>query len=300
VGDAERELRLAGALWSFWSARGHLGEGRRRLEGALERAPGAPLHLRANAAAAAGALANRQGDSEHAGGRFEQAFEAFQTLGDDVGTARMLGELGNLAVARGEYQAALERYEQARSLFGRLGVTSRVAKVTANMGAVANIQRDFERGRALLREALALQRAEGDRDGAAISLHNLGRAELQLGRLDEAARLLAEALREALDLGYREIIAYCLEGLGELALARDDVGRAALLVGAGNALFGELGIALAADDAETYERALATLRVRLGGARLEAELAAGAALPLDDAVALAVDAAGGRPPPARR
>jgi tetratricopeptide (TPR) repeat protein len=201
----------------------------------------------------------------------------------------MLGGLGNLAVSLGEHELALERYERARADFRRLGLDARVAKVTANMGAVANIQRDYRRGCRLLREALALQRAQGERNGAAISLHNLARAELHLGHREEGARLLAEALREGTDLGYREIIAYCLEGLGELALAQGDCERSAVLVGAGGALFAELGVALASDDAETYEAALAALRRRLGADGLEARLAEGAVLPLPDAVALALE-----------
>jgi predicted ATPase/DNA-binding SARP family transcriptional activator len=288
AGESEQELRLGAALWSFWNGRGHWREGRRRLEAALARGEDAAPGTRARAAAAAGALAYRQGDLATAEARYEEAHVGFLDVGDRLGEGRMLGEFGNLAVARGEYELALGRYEEARALFRELGLDSRVGKVTANMGAVANIRRDFARGSELLREALELQRAAADHDGAAISLHNLARAELQLGRRREAARLLAEGLEAARELGYRELIAYSLEGIAEVGAAGSDPEPAARLAGAGSALLDELGVALGPDDAASHEAALAALRRSLGQEGLDAALERGAALPVDEAVELAL------------
>jgi predicted ATPase len=44
--DSDAELRLATALWEFWVARGHLIEGGRLLDGALERSPAQPVRAR--------------------------------------------------------------------------------------------------------------------------------------------------------------------------------------------------------------------------------------------------------------
>jgi tetratricopeptide (TPR) repeat protein len=194
-------------------------------------------------------------------------------------------------VATGDYANALHRYEETATLLRRLGDDRRVAQVIANMGSVASIQRDFERARTLFEEALELQQASGNRESGAISLHNLGRIELALDRLDEAGAWFEKALQDARELGYREIIAYCLEAFGELALARRDLQSAARLMGAAGALFDELGLALAPEEAETYGRALALLREQLGADDLDAERAAGAAEPIEDAMALALGVA---------
>ncbi|CAA9576383.1 MAG: Transcriptional regulator, AfsR family, partial [uncultured Thermomicrobiales bacterium] len=60
--EPESCLRLAGALWRFWYARGHLAEGLRRLEAAVARADGRPADACARALLGAGVLADLQGD----------------------------------------------------------------------------------------------------------------------------------------------------------------------------------------------------------------------------------------------
>jgi hypothetical protein len=70
VGEADVEVRLAGALYWFWLRSGHVSEGRRWLEAALER-PGAsiPTWARAKALCGAGFLAFSRVDQPVAGGR---------------------------------------------------------------------------------------------------------------------------------------------------------------------------------------------------------------------------------------
>jgi predicted ATPase len=62
----ELGLRLAGALWLFWEAHGHYGEGGRWLEEALEKVGQASAAARAKALEGLGWAAYRQGDTDRA------------------------------------------------------------------------------------------------------------------------------------------------------------------------------------------------------------------------------------------
>ena len=65
-GEAELALRLAGALWPFWEAHGHHGEGRRWLEEALGKEGHTTAVVRARALNAVGRIAVAQNDTYRA------------------------------------------------------------------------------------------------------------------------------------------------------------------------------------------------------------------------------------------
>jgi predicted ATPase/DNA-binding SARP family transcriptional activator len=290
--DVERELRLATALRAFWWVRGHLGEGRRWLESALSRATAVSPSIRADALSTLAVLAYRQGDVGVAEEAWEQSLVLYRELDDTTGIARSIGELGSVAVAGQEYDKAALLYEESAALFRADGDKLRLATVLANLGAIANMQHDYERGRRLTEEALGLNREIGAKDNVALNLHNLARAALVEGNDADAAELLRESLELSSDLGYRELIAYCLAGFAELATSREDFERGAVLVGAADALFDELGVALAPDEAESYDATVRSLAERLGERALASRRAEGAALQLDAAVTFALERSG--------
>lgn len=286
-GDAGAGLRLATALRNFWLVRGHLGEGRRWLDELLRDAEVAP-QIRANALTTLAVLAYRQGDLEPAKEAWEEALGLYREAGDTTGVARSIGELGSVAASEQDYERAVALYEESAELFRGTGDTMRLAAVLGNLGAIANIQGDYARGRPLVEEALELNRGLGAKDDMALNLHNLGRVALLEDRVTDGATLLHESLELAVELGYRELIAYGLAGLADVAALGTDPERAARLIGAADALFEELGVALSADDAESYERTVERVRAQLSpetfdecrqeGSMLDAERAAELAL----------------------
>ena len=80
--ELEVGLRLAGALYLFWNARGHLAEARAWLEIALPRSDGVPAEIRAVALNAAGVMAGMQHDHDRAIDYFSQSLDLWNTLGN--------------------------------------------------------------------------------------------------------------------------------------------------------------------------------------------------------------------------
>ena len=117
----ELELRLAGAMFTFWTLRGYLTEGRRWLDDAIARDDVQPPALRAKALAASGGMAYRQADYTRSEEVWTEALGLFREVGDATGTARIIGELGNVAVAEGELDRALELYDECALLLRESG-----------------------------------------------------------------------------------------------------------------------------------------------------------------------------------
>src|SRR5437016_5345144 len=100
-GQTERVLWLAGALAEFWATKGHLFEGRRRLESALS-ADSRPTAARGSALIGAADLANGNGDPATGRLRAEEGLALHRTLGDTRGSARCLLLVGIAANLEGD------------------------------------------------------------------------------------------------------------------------------------------------------------------------------------------------------
>jgi predicted ATPase/DNA-binding SARP family transcriptional activator len=284
AGQTELELRLASALQVFWRLRGHLHEGRRRLEAALERGDDATPAVRAKALHAVGILVARQGGHVRARKLFEDALALFGEAGDALRASRTLAELGALAILAADYERATGLYEEAIPAFRGTGDRRALTVALGNLASVANLRADYDQARTLGEEALSLARDHGAKDSVALLLHNLARTALAQQRPDDAGRLFVESLALGEELGYRENFAYCVEGCGELAAARGEPQTAARLLGAAIGMFEGLGVPLEQGERESYERTVERLTAQLGEAAFAMLETAGRELPLEQAV----------------
>jgi hypothetical protein len=157
--------------------------------------------------------------------------------------------LGWAAYRRGEYGPAAARQEQALARIRQTGYRWGIARVLAGLGCVVQARGEYERAATYLREALQ-------------SSHALG-----------ARGLLAEALG----------------GMAWVAVAEGQAARAARLGGAAEALREVLGAALYPLLSPGHDQAVAAMRGALGVEAFAAAWAEGRALPLDEAVALALE-----------
>jgi predicted ATPase/DNA-binding SARP family transcriptional activator len=286
---AELELRLCVALWRFWQTHGHLDEGRRALEQALEATPDADPLLRARALNGAGVLAGEQGDFEAAAGFFEPSLELARMLGDHVRIAGALANLGNLALFSGNFASARLLYEESieEATLGGASATERIAR--ENLGLVALDEGDLERAIALLEESAALAERDRDERTRASSTRALAAALLESGDLERARGLLGESLTLAHRLGEVNGIAYCFDTIAGLAVAEGDPEEAALFFGAADLARSSIGALRPPDQQPLYERWLARTLSQLDAAVYAARYEDGRLLELDQAYERALE-----------
>lgn len=234
--EAESALRIAAALFVFWSVRGLLTEGRRCVERALAAGPAVSEPVRAKALATLGWLAYLQGDRAAAQASLADSRCRYARLGDVRGEAWALAVLAQVGP-----DAALGR--ESLALFRRCDDSWGTAFVLHGLGRRAIEGGEFADAERMLDEALVLFQELGDRRGLAIVL--LGLATVVRGRGDgeRAARLLDESLDVLLELGDREGMARVLHLLGSTALERGERARASRLLGAADGLRAAVGVA---------------------------------------------------------
>ncbi len=225
-GDTEMGLRLAAALWRFWSLRGYLSEGREWLDTLLDldstnhRATAA---VRARALYGCGVLCYMQDDLTRAAARHGESLALCRELADGHGIALALNGLGNVAMDQGAYDRAAELHGESLALRRELGDRWSIAMSLNNLGLVARYQGDYARAAALHEESLALRRELRDKQSIATSLGNLGTLALEQGDNERAASYFAESLALREELDDRQGIAWSLGNLGTVALARRDL-----------------------------------------------------------------------------
>ncbi|MBV9328966.1 MAG: tetratricopeptide repeat protein [Chloroflexi bacterium] len=221
-GDPALALRLAGALWRFWSTRGYVGEGLRWLETALG-APGAELMPGvARALNGAANLAREQGDYSRAESLHQRSLSIARAHSDARGTAEALNNLGLIALYLGQHEAAQRYCEQGLDLFRQVDDSGGIAAALNNLGNVARERGASDAAARLHRESLTLRRALGDKRGIALSLNNLANVVLNQGDYWRAAGLHQESLALRRELGDRAGVATSLNNLGNVARVQGD------------------------------------------------------------------------------
>jgi class 3 adenylate cyclase/predicted ATPase len=148
-------------------------------------------------------------------------------IGDGLGQAVVVGNLGALAYFRGRWNEAVESYERARELYSRIGDPVRAASMGMNVAEVLVDQGRADEADPVLLDVGRVFRASGDAHTYGLCLGFRGRAALRQGRLDDAFALWAEAktalieagaLGDAIDVAVREAEARLFLGEPERVL----------------------------------------------------------------------------------
>ncbi|GAA2051106.1 hypothetical protein GCM10009839_67430 [Catenulispora yoronensis] len=210
--DGEQAIRLSGALWRFWYARGHIRSGRAWLRRAL-----AVLDARD-----AGQLADPKEQPEAAS------------------LARALNGLASLESCLEETAAVPDLYRRAITLWERIGDTAGSSASRTNLGMYEQFYGSPAAARELYHRAAEDARTGGHDRGLGAALVNLGQLLTRAGEDAAAESALDEALEAFRRFGDVRAQADTLGCLAELALERSRPRQARKHAASARRLFGSL------------------------------------------------------------
>jgi predicted ATPase/class 3 adenylate cyclase len=246
-----------------------------------------------------GLVAWGQGDHAVARALLQESLAIYRQLGHKRGTAFALTGLGRVAADQGDYPTARARSKEGLALFQALGNQWGIAEALTSLGDVLRQQGDLGQAAALYEETLAVARARGLQAHVAWAQHGLGHVALRAQHPRQARTCFAESLARFCAQESKRGIAYCVAGLAGVAAAEGQLARAARLFGAAQGLLEAMGVVvpLAERAASGHDCNMAAVRAALGEASFAAAWAAGQALPLERAIAEALEAVADSPFP---
>ncbi|MCL4544866.1 MAG: tetratricopeptide repeat protein [Chloroflexi bacterium] len=149
-----------------------------------------------------------------------ESLQIYQQVGDRLGEAKRLGQLGVLKAYAGELDRAETLLRDSVVRSQEAGDAVGVAHATAGLGLIATCLGDWDVAQARYEEALKLYRERRNRRGEGYTLCALAQIALHRRQLNSAGRLLLESLEIARDLNLRDLEAWTLLNLGRLARER--------------------------------------------------------------------------------
>jgi tetratricopeptide (TPR) repeat protein len=157
---------------------------------------------------------------------FERALTLCRDLGDPVGEAMALNNIGATYERESNYERAIEYYETSLMIRSELGVQDEIADSLNNVAGVLFWQGRLDDALAAWQRVLDIYDSTGSRAGQAQTWLNIGATYERLG--DDEAALQAYQRSRAIyaNLGNRQGESQTLNNLGIIYLNRGDAARA--------------------------------------------------------------------------
>jgi tetratricopeptide (TPR) repeat protein/transcriptional regulator with XRE-family HTH domain len=181
----------------------------------------------AGAVSELGLVRRLTGDYPAAAQTLEQALGIYRDLGDRLGQAGALGDLGLVRRTTGDYPAAAQAHEQALGIYRDLGHRLGQANALSYLSDVRVATGEYPAAAQALEQALGIYRDLGDRLGQANALFVLGVVRRVTGEYPAAAQALEQALEIYRDIGHRLGQANALNYLAVVRRATGDYPAAA-------------------------------------------------------------------------
>jgi serine/threonine-protein kinase PknK len=261
----EECLRLAAACSWYWYRRGHVAEGRARLQRALADAGPEPTAAKGRALHWAAALAIRAGDTVAAPHLAYEALAVWEAVGDPVGRATALHFVARAEKHVGHWAEATARFEEELTVWQEFGHPGSIGLVVMELGEIAFGQGDLARARTTMLEAAEYLRQADERTWLAAADLYLGLFAVAEGQFAEAARHYRACLAGYAATG-DAFVQSPLAGLARVAVAVGCPVTAAQLLGFVDAELARTGMQFDQAERVGHEQAEAAARAALGEA----------------------------------
>ena len=162
-----------------------------------------------------GVLFRSMGDTPKAVELYEQATAIDREVGNRIGLAASLGNLGLALEDSGDARSLPMIYE-ALEIQRELGNRRTEGQVLTNLGSLLDQAGDPDGARAHYEQAIAIYRVVGDPVSLGIALGNLGTLERSVGHLEASRERSAEALALHRRTGFEYGVPYWLSNLAVL------------------------------------------------------------------------------------
>jgi predicted ATPase/DNA-binding NarL/FixJ family response regulator len=214
--EPQTGLGIAARLGRFWLLRGHIAEGRTRLEAAIAAAgAGAPPAARADALDALGRLTRAQGEYAKTLACCAEALAIRRSLDDVAGMAATLHVTVLTLYAQGDFGSARATAEESVRLARASGDRDTLATTLNGLGVILERQGELESADQIFNEALATYSQLGIVSGVAGVLGSLGLVAHERGDAATATRYHEQSVALAREIGDRWSLGIALNNLGE-------------------------------------------------------------------------------------
>jgi predicted ATPase len=287
-GNAQRALCLGAAFWRFWQMRGHLREGRTRLESILAMPGGKEFpEDRLHALEAAGGVVYWLGDMAATKALYDECLELVRVTGDERGIANALYNASFArTVDQSDLPAGILLLEEALPLFREVKDELGLARCQWAIASVRHFERRLDEAVVALDEAIPLFRKLDERFSLGWALHTRTVIAVLMGECESSQEFVREGLEIFSRAGDLSGIALFLDDFASVAQLCGDQLRALRLAGAAAAHQAStgagLGFIVGVEEGRNWLEKLTTDEERRAWAQ-------GQAMTLDQAVAYALE-----------
>lgn len=252
IGDAETALRIAGSLWRFWQIRGHLAEGRSRIETALAMPSEGSSTARARALTGLGGIMYWQGMWIEIKAPYEEALEIYREVGSDAEIAEALYNLSFPVGFAKDMDGAADLLRQSLELSERLESPLGVGRAYWGIANQAFYEEDWDAiDESLERSVVEFSKIDAPYD-LAWAWFMFAHAAFKKGEPGK----VREPVRNALEIFARErdlsALSLILEVVTTLSVVNGDRPNGSYLTGAASRLRADTGLAIVDVDTNRY------------------------------------------------